>query len=159
MKGLIYSSLSALLLATTTGVMPPVTNPAQAQMRLNFNAPIITDSGVRGSNHFIRVAVLGMSLQDLMIALPEQMEKFEGVRVTDESGKEVPAKITVNQENVAINFAQPVTPNTDLKIELTNVQMRNPGGETLLYGLTAQRVGLRGQIPIGTALVYIIPRE
>jgi hypothetical protein len=155
MKGLFYTGLSALILATSTAVMPTVISPAQAQMQINANSPIITDSGILGSSHFINVAVLGMSLEDLMITLPSQMQDFESVRVTDQSGKEVPANITTNRDMVAISFAQPVVPNTSLKVEFTGVQMRELGGASLLYRITGQRVGLTGEIPIGTAQVSI----
>lgn len=158
MKSLINHSLSALLFATTTFVTPIMIPVAQAQMVFKFNAPIITDSGVLGSSHFIRIAVLGMSLEDLMISLPSQMQAFQGVKITDQTGKEIPANIAMNERNITITFAQPVTPNTNLKVELTGVRMV-PGTETtLLYGVTAQRVGIRGEIPVGTAIVNVPDR-
>lgn len=161
MKGFISGGLSALLIATSaSGLSLPIfAKSVQAQMVFNFSAPFITDSGVLGSNHFIKVAVLGMSLQDLTIGLPSQMEDFEGVRVTDSSGKVVPASISKNKENVTINFAQPVPPDTSLKVELTGVEMITRKGEILLYEVTAQRVGIRGSIPIGTAIVNVPDRS
>lgn len=158
MKSLIHNSLSALIFATTTVVTPIMIPSAQAQMEFKFSAPVITDSGVLGSSHFIRVAVFGMSLQDLMISLPSQMQHFQGVKVTDQMGKEIPANIAMNERSITITFAQPVTPNSNLKVELTGVRMV-PGTETtLLYGVTGQRVGLRGEIPIGTAIVNVPDR-
>ena len=158
MKSLIYHSLSALLFATASVATPIMIPAAQAQMVFKFSAPVITDSGVLGTSHFIKIAVLGMSLQDLMISLPSQMQPFQSVKVTDQTGKEVPANIAMNERNITITFAQPVTPDTKLKVELTGVRMI-PGSETtLLYGVTGQRVGLRGEIPIGTAIVNVPDR-
>ena len=157
MKGLIYGSLSALVIATA--LMPTFALKAQAEMVFKFSAPVITDSGVLGSSHFIKIEVLGMSLQDLMISLPSQMQPFQKVKVTDRSGKEVPANIAISKEKVAITFAQPVTPNTTLKVEFVDVRMGVGQEGTLLYGVTAQRVGLRGEIPVGTALVTIPSRS
>ena len=158
MKSLIHHSLSALLFATTTFITPIMIPSAQAQMVFKFNAPVITDSGVLGSSHFIRIAVLGMSLEDLMISLPSQMQAFQGVKVTDQTGKEIPANIAMNERNITITFAQPVTPNTNLKVELTGVRMVPGIATTLLYGVTAQREGIRGEIPVGTAIVNIPDR-
>lgn len=158
MKSLIYRSLSALIFATTTVVTPIFIPAAQAQMTFKFSAPVITDSGVLGSSHFIKIAVLGMSLQDLMISLPSQMQPFEGVKVTDQTGKEIPANIGINERNITITFAQPVNPETNLKVELTGVRLAPEAGTTLLYGVTAQRVGLQGDIPVGTAIVNVPDR-
>ncbi|MFB2835597.1 DUF2808 domain-containing protein [Floridanema evergladense] len=158
MKGLIYNSLSALLLATATVATPVMITAAQAQMVFRFSAPVITDSGVLGTSHFIKIAVLGMSLQDLMIALPSQMQPFQSVKVTDQTGKEIPANIAMNERNITITFAQPVVPETNLKVELSGVRIAPGTEKSLLYGITAQRVGLRGEIPVGTAIINLPER-
>jgi hypothetical protein len=159
MKTLLRGGLSALLLATTMGVMPSFTPNVLAQtaapMVFNFTAPIITNSGVRGSTHFIRIAVIGMSLKDLMIEVPSQMEGYDGVRVTDQFGKAIAAKIDLSKERVSIAFAQPVTPGGYLEVSFTGARMASPGGQTLLYSVTAERLGIKGEIPIGTARVEV----
>ncbi len=160
MKRLLRGGLSALLFTTTIGVMPSLTpivlaQTAAAPMVFNFTAPIITNSGVRGSTHFIRIAVIGMSLKDLMIAVPSQMEGYDGVRVTDQFGKVIAAKTDLGKDRVSIAFAQPVTPGGYLEVSFTGARMATPGGQTLLYGVTAERLGIQGEIPIGTARVEI----
>lgn len=165
MKGLIYGGLSALLLttATTASIAAPVpklqaeTVQPDASMVFNFSAPIITNSGVRGSTHFIRVAVIGMSLQDLMISIPSQMDRFDKVRIINEAGKEVAAKTNVSKERLSITFDQPVAPGGYLQVEFTGVQMATlaSSGDILLYGVTARRVGLTGDIPVGTARIQL----
>lgn len=165
MKGLIYSGLFALMLSTAPAALAESTNGTQAQaqagssMMFNFSAPMITNSGVQGSTHFIRVAVIGMSLKDLMISIPSQMEKFDGVQVIDQSGKEVASKINLGQDRVTIAFDQPVAPGGYLQVEFRGVQMRTSNDGILLYGVTGKRVGLRGDIPIGTARVQLPSRS
>ncbi|MBW4538284.1 MAG: DUF2808 domain-containing protein [Myxacorys chilensis ATA2-1-KO14] len=166
MKGLIYSGLFALMLTTAPAALAQSTNGTQAQlaqtessMVFNFSAPMITNSGVRGSTHFIRVAVIGMSLENLIISIPSQMEKFNGVRVIDQSGKEVPSKINLSQNRLAIAFDQPVAPGGYLQVEFREVQMKTSNDGILLYGVTGQRVGLRGDIPIGTARIQLPSRS
>lgn len=167
MKSLIYGGLSALLLTTATAAMAEPATRVQAQAALNetatamvfnFTGPMITNSGTLNSTHFIRVAVIGMSLQNLMVSIPSQMERFDSVQVIDQSGKEVPSKINVSKERLAIAFDQPVAPGSYLQVEFKGVRMTTSGGGTLLYGITAQRTGLKGEIPVGTARIQIPSR-
>ncbi|AFY47816.1 Protein of unknown function (DUF2808) [Nostoc sp. PCC 7524] len=161
MKGLISGSLSALILTTTsTAIAAPVNyeqinSQPSSQVALKINVPHITNSGIRNNNHFIRVAVVGMSLQDLMISVPSQMERFNGVRVRDKSGMDIAAKIEISQGNVSIIFEQPVAPGNSVEVQFTGVKMAVSTDKILLYGVTAKRVGLEGEIPIGTARIDI----
>lgn len=168
MKSLIYGGLSALLLTTATAAMAePVTrvqtqtalNETATAMVFNFTGPMITNSGVLNSTHFIRVAVIGMSLQDLMVSIPSQMERYDSVRVIDQFGKEVPSKINVSKERLAIAFDRPIAPGSYLQVEFRGVRMTSSGGDTLLYGITAQRTGLKGEIPVGTARIQVPHRS
>ncbi|MBD2037691.1 DUF2808 domain-containing protein [Leptolyngbya sp. FACHB-321] len=162
MKSLIYGGLSALLLTTATAAMAEPATRVQAQaplhetaMVFNFTGPMITNSGVLNSTHFIRVAVIGMSLQELMVSIPSQMERFDSVQVIDQSGKAVPSKVSVSKERLAITFDQPVAPGSYLQVEFRGVRMTTSGGDTLFYGITARRTGLKGEIPVGTARIQV----
>ncbi|UBF30322.1 DUF2808 domain-containing protein (plasmid) [Kovacikia minuta CCNUW1] len=166
MKGFIYGGLSALLLTTATAAMAEPVTKIQAQaaqtetgMVFNFTAPMITNSGVRGSTHFIRVAVIGMALQDLMVSIPEQMEQFDQIRVVDQSGRVIPAKTELSKQRLAVTFDQPVAAGSYVEVQFTGVQMRTLNEGVLFYGVTGQRVGLRGEIPIGTARVQLPVRS
>ncbi len=152
-------------LSTVTAAIAEPTTRVQAQfpqaetaMIFNFTAPMITNSGVLNSTHFIRVAVIGMSLQDLMISIPSQMEGFESVRVIDQTGKEVPFKINASKERLAIAFDKPVLAGASLQVEFNGVQMRSPNDGTLFYGVTGRRLGSQGEIPIGTARIQLPAR-
>lgn len=161
MKGLICSSLSALILTTSAAATAAPAKYEQSnsdtytvsQAALNVNVPHITNSGVRNNTHFIRVVVVGMSLQDLMISLPSQMERFNKVQIQDQSGKEIAAKTEVSKGRLSITFDQPLVPGSSVEVQFMGVQRRISSGNVLLYGVTAQRVGLKGDIPIGTARI------
>ncbi|MCC5635258.1 DUF2808 domain-containing protein [Nostoc sp. CHAB 5844] len=161
MKGLIYGSLSALILTTASTAIATPTNSQQlnssslSQVAYNVNVPSITNSGIKNDTHFIKVSVLGMSLQDIMISLPNQMERFSNVRIVDESGQEIAAKTEITKERLSIIFDQPVASGTSLEVQLTGVQTKILDGRVLLYGVTAKRSGLQGEIPIGTARIDI----
>ncbi|MBW4614071.1 MAG: DUF2808 domain-containing protein [Desmonostoc vinosum HA7617-LM4] len=163
MKGLICGSLFTLMLTTSAAAIATPVKYTQSdsdthkisQVALNVNVPHITNSGIRNNTHFIRVAVVGMSLEDLMILLPSQMERFNAVRITDQSGKEIAGKIEINKERLSISFDEPVNSGVSLEVQITGVQRRSGSGNILLYGVTAKRVGLEGEIPIGTARIDI----
>ncbi|MBX9257710.1 hypothetical protein H1Q63_27940 [Desmonostoc muscorum CCALA 125] len=167
MKGLIFGSLSALILTTSAAAIATPVKYQQSnsdthtvsKIAFNVNVPHITNSGARNDTHFIRVAVVGMSLEDLMISLPSHMEHFNKVRITDQFGIEIAAKTEINKERVSINFDQPVNPGGSVEVEFIGVQRRIPFEKILLYGVTAKRVGLNGDIPIGTARVDIADKS
>ncbi len=175
MKKLTRLVLPACLSILTTGVlgtiaqaMPVISGPNSIQpiadypriaSTLELNAPTIVSSGVEGSHHFIRIAVIGMSLKDVMVSLPEQMERFDNVQVRDQMGKTIPAQVSVVNHRATFNFEQPVSPGMTIEVSFNGVEMRGAGGENLLYGVTAERVGLMGEIPVGTAQVHVPNRS
>ncbi|BDI20425.1 hypothetical protein ANSO36C_62270 [Nostoc cf. commune SO-36] len=163
MKVLLFGSLSALILTMSATALATSVKDHQSnsdthilsQVNFNINVPHITNSGIRNDTHFIRLAVKGMSLQNLTIFLPSQMERFNGVRITDQSGKEITAKMEISKERLLITFDQPVATGGSLEVELIGVRRNSLGGNILLYGVSGQRVGLMGEIPIGTARIDI----
>lgn len=166
MKRLLYGGLTALLLTTATSVMAQQTTSLQgavaqaetSSMIFNFSAPIVTNSGLLGNTQFIRVAVIGMTLKDLQIAVPSQMERYDSIHVIDQTGKEVGAKISSSKDHVGITFDQPVAPGGYLQVEFVGVRMSPVNDGILLYGVTGRRVGISGDIPIGTARIQLPPR-
>ncbi|BAY10737.1 DUF2808 domain-containing protein [Calothrix sp. NIES-2098] len=161
MKGLLFGGLSALILTTSAAAIAAPAQyenldmQGQSQIAYTISVPHITGSGVLNNTHFIKVAVAGMSVQNLMVTLPYQMESFDKVQIKDQSGREIPAKTQINQQRLTVTFDQPVSPGDAVEVQFTGVRTRIPGSKTLLYGLTAQRVGLQGDIPIGTARIDV----
>lgn len=161
MRKLICGSLFALILTTSAAAIAApakyekLDTQKQSQIAYKISVPHITGSGVRNSTHFIRVAIAGMSVQDLMITLPYQMERFEKVQIKDQSGREIPAKIQLSKERLAVTFDQPVAPGGSVEVQFTGIKTNIPGSKILLYGITAQRVGLQGDIPVGTARIDV----
>jgi Protein of unknown function (DUF2808) len=159
MKGFIFGALSALILTTSAGAIASpakyeqLNTQAQSQTASTIKVPHITGSGVSNNTHFIRVAVDGMSVQDLMITLPYQMERFEQVQIKDQSGRDIAAKTQSTKGRLTITFDQPVAPGNSIEVQFAGVRSRISSVRTLLYGVTAQRMGLQGDIPVGTARI------
>ncbi|UBF30051.1 DUF2808 domain-containing protein (plasmid) [Kovacikia minuta CCNUW1] len=177
MKRLIYGGVSALAfaIAASSVGLPASARPAittghsdssvplvmsgETAMTFNFTAPFISSSGIRGNVHFIRLAVVGMSLRDLMVSIPSQMENYQSIRVINQTGQDIPAKISVDKRRVAVLFDQPIPQGSYVELMFTGVQMNTSGGDTLFYGVTAEREGITGEIPVGTARVHIPSRS
>lgn len=155
-----FGGLSALLLATSTispvlASAPTIAPVAVDSMAFNFTAPFISSSGLLNDNHVIRVMVIGMALEDVMVSIPSQMRKFSRIQVTDGSGKEIAAKVTVNQKQAAIAFDRPVESGQLVQINIVGAETAQEEGEILLYGVTAKRAGLQEEIPVGTARIQV----
>jgi hypothetical protein len=71
---------------------------------------------------------------------------------------QVASKVTLSKGRVAIVFNQPVAPGGYLQVEFREVQMQKLSDGTLFYGVTGKRVGLQGEIPIGTARIQLPSR-
>jgi hypothetical protein len=138
--------------------LPPKVVAEADQMVFNFSTPFISSSGLLNDHHFIRIMVIGMTLEDLIISIPSQMAKYDQVRITDQSGKAVPAKITANKKQITIAFEQPVSPGRTLEVDISGVDTTEERDATLLYGVTAKRADIEGEIPVGTARIQVPSR-
>jgi hypothetical protein len=149
--------LKQAILLTALG-LPFISIQAHAQMaamEFRFNSPLISYSGLQGSSHLIRVAVMGMSLEDLNITLPPEMEAYQSLQVMDQQGNPIPAEIKRTGSQVNIAFEQPVAPGSYIQVRFNGLRMTTVGGATLLYAVTAKRTGIDAYIPVGTAIVEI----
>lgn len=124
-------------------------------MSFNFSAPFISSSALRGDHHIIRVTVVGMSLNDLDVSIPKQMASFDQVRILDESGRAIPAKIDTSQSQVKVQFDQPVQPGRTVALDISGVNTQSERGSILLYGIMGRRGEIRDSIPIGTARIQV----
>ncbi len=134
-------------------VSPETTH--SSNMSFSFSAPFISSSGLRGDHHIIRVMVVGMSLKDLEVSVPQQMASFDRVRVRDESGRTIPAKIDASQSQIKVQFDQPVQPGRTVALDISGVNTNSERGSILLYGVMGRRGEIRDSIPIGTARIQV----
>jgi|GEM_PF-437783 len=153
MKKLLLSALPLLLIASAT--VPPA---QAASFKRDTKATQIVSSGaipndanLTNSSHYFAVKVQGNELSQLTIDFPEDLMITDGIRVTDNSGKKVDAKINVNNKQATIDFSQPVAVGTTLKIALRGVTNNSTTGHarTWLYPVNSRSVGLQSDIPLG----------
>ncbi len=92
-------------------------------------------------------------LTELSINVPRTItisNDIKYIKVTDEKIQEINANISVNNRNIHIVFAEPITSNTKLIIEINNVQ-KQFFTNSYTYQLFAKVVGINAEIPIGVA--------
>ncbi|HIK18312.1 MAG TPA: hypothetical protein IGS53_23915 [Leptolyngbyaceae cyanobacterium M33_DOE_097] len=158
-----YIGVLGFLMAGTLAPSGIASSPAKVplisanQMVFSFNSPFISSSGLLGDHHVIRVMVIGMSLESLSVSIPSQMSKFDSVTITDETGKNIPAKIVKNgNRQLMIAFNQPVETGKTLELDISGIKtLQDEQGSILLYGVTGKRTGIDEEIPIGTARIQV----
>jgi hypothetical protein len=152
---LLASFFTALAISST--FLPFATSQAQAQMTMRFTTPFVTDAGFLGAGgdkHFITVAITGFALESATVALPLDMARNLTAKVVDQKGKEIASTTKVSPDGITINFAEPVKPDAYVTIQLSGVDMSSMGGR-VLYRVSTQLQGIKGEVPIGSAMVSL----
>ncbi|AFZ10435.1 DUF2808 domain-containing protein [Microcoleus sp. F8-D3] len=153
MKKLIYAATFTVMLASNA----PATIAGGA-MR-NANISHLVHSGAhpnsarfQGATHHFEVHVQGISLSALAIDLPEDVKMRSGIEVTNQSGQKIESQVSVNNRKATVVFAQPVSPDTTISIDLRGIH--TPGySRNWGYALTGKMVGINADIPLGTVLI------
>lgn len=153
MKTRLIKTIAVIALASgISSVDIPV---AEAQVSMKFTAPFISDSGItraRNDVHFITVNVTGFPLEALLITLPEERKSLEGANVLDQSGKEIQTNVKIDKGEITVSFPEAVKPESRITLQLLGVGTRF-AGSARLYQIRAMKTGIRGTLPIGTAMI------
>lgn len=103
-------------------------------------------------NYSLKVHVMGQEVSALMVKPQDAVRLSQNITVFDQSNKPIAATISMNGKTATITFAQPVKPDTVLRVDLRNVQ--NPGAmPTALFSVSSQVAGLNSEIALGTIQV------
>lgn len=151
MKKLIYATAFTLVLAST---VPSAwaSNPNDANItHLGKSAAIPIDSLVPDATHKFDVHVQGKALSKLVIDIPEGVS-VRGIKVKNKSGQQIPATVSINGRKATVAFAEPVAPGNSLTVFMNGVDGPDYG-QTLNYQVSAKKVGMNGNIPLGLARV------
>jgi hypothetical protein len=133
---------------------------AQAAGPSDAKVPHLTSSGPDPNNprhshlgnYIIRVHVTGRSLTQLMIEAPSGVQLSKAITITDQSGKPISATVSLNGQKATLAFAQSISPDTTLEIDLKNVKTPlDP--PTWFFSVSSQLSGLNVEIPLGSARI------
>jgi hypothetical protein len=153
MKKLI-SAVAFALIATSLPAIAWVNGKSNypESTHLFDSAAIPSNARFQNANHRFKVHVQKKPISELSIYLPEKVSLSKDIEVTDETGQKIDAQTSVDSGKATIAFAQPVSPDTVLKVNLRSV--KTPGFEqNWLYRVYSKPVGLTAEIPLGTAEV------
>ena len=153
MKRLIYATTLTLAIVS----LAPVAQAFGSIRDANF--PHLGNGGASPNNaraisatHYFEVHVQGKALSELSIDLPEGVSIPKEIKVENQSGQKIDAKVSVNNRTATIAFAQPVSPETMLSINLQGVNTSGYG-KTWIYQVYGKMVGLTSQIALGPAWI------
>jgi hypothetical protein len=153
MKHLIYAT--TLILAIVS--LAPVAQAFGTLRDANF--PHLGNGGATPNNarllnatHYFEIHIQGKALTELSIDLPEGVSIPKKIEVKNQSGQKIDAKVSVNNRTATIAFAQPISPETTLSINMRGI---NTSGysKTWVYQVYGKMVGLTSQIALGPAWV------
>ncbi|HEY9771614.1 MAG TPA: DUF2808 domain-containing protein [Coleofasciculaceae cyanobacterium] len=116
------------------------------------SAAIPSNARIQNANHKFKVHVQKTPISELSIYLPEKVNLSKDIEVTDGTGQKIDAQTSVDSGKAAIAFAQPVSSDTVLKVNLRGI--RTSGFEqNWLYRVYSKPVELTAETPLGTAEV------
>ncbi|MHC0067252.1 DUF2808 domain-containing protein [Nostoc sp. UIC 10890] len=111
--------------------------------------------------HTLRVHVPknSKSVSQLKIQVPNTVrwsDNTNDVVINEDNGRKINTNVSVNGKTILLAFAEPIVPNTKLKIDIKNVKQPFLGNGPV-YHLSANLVGTNAEIPIGVARFRINP--
>ncbi len=92
-------------------------------------------------------------ISEITIQVPEVVNwsnKAKDIVVIDGKGKEVKHNVTIKDKNIILRFVEPISPNTELEVDINNVK-RVTLGNGPVYRLSAKFVGSDIPMDIGVA--------
>ncbi len=146
-------------LSAATATIVLLVFSAAAQASSKAKVPHLAGSSANSNNtrfqpgnYSLKVHVMGQELSALMIEPQATIRLSQNIQVMDQLNKPVAATVSMNGQTAMISFAQPVKPDTILRVDLQNVQ--NPNAlPNALFSVSSQVVGLESEIPLGTIQV------
>jgi hypothetical protein len=116
------------------------------------SAAIPSNARIQNANHKFQVHVQKSPISELSIYLPEEVSLSKDIEVTDGTGQKIDAQTSVDSGKATIAFAQPVSPDTVIRVNLRGIRTSGVA-QNLLYRVYSKKVGLNAETPLGTAEV------
>ncbi len=156
-------------LINTLALTLAMTSPFSAALASNPNDAIISHIGnssatpnqsvFSDATHQFEVHVSGKEISELAIKLPEGVSINSGIEVKTNSGEKVPAAVSVDEGKARLIFSQAVAPGSTILVSMKGVKtpFYASNGYTWHYKVSATKVGMKEEIPLGLAQVQIYP--
>lgn len=144
--GLFLASFSAPAWAVTTiqDAPAPYLTTSRSVPR-NARAPF--------AKYQLGLNVAGYKVSQITIGIPELMTVGK-VSVRGADGQVIEASTTVEDRTAVIKFAQPISPNTQLKIELSSVRTLSMVNRVWLLPIAVRKAESANDLSIGMARIH-----
>ncbi|AFY35426.1 DUF2808 domain-containing protein [Calothrix sp. PCC 7507] len=153
MKKLICFSTLSLAIATMS--LPSVAQGQQAQY--SPSAPRISSTNGYMDAHMISVYTGDQPLSFITVRPPDFISVGDRIQINDQSGQAIESNISREGNIIRVNFAQPIPPQTTLKITFADLSLSSgvvPIG-VYNYEVAGGYPGFRQEIPYGLARVQV----
>lgn len=154
MKPLIYVTAVGLLLTTSIAIARAAGVPKDAKVpHLTTTAAIPRNPRVPFAKYRFGLHVSGYPLSQLTIGIPERVRVSGSITVTDQSGQDIESSTAFEGNTAIVTFAQPVAPDTTLKVTLNGVRTSTLSSQTWLFPVAGRGVEMTADIPLGIARI------
>lgn len=150
MKRLIHSIVLALAIASCTSTAYGSTMIKTKSFPYVVGAVQFPQNKTTLVRHSFRMQIPkgSSAVSQLTIDVPKGLAVKNDINVSDQSGKKIVANIADNGRTITIAFPQPISPGTNLNIDLNRVSILE-ASNAWLYPVFVRLVGLNGEIPVG----------
>ncbi|MBF2014830.1 MAG: DUF2808 domain-containing protein [Rivularia sp. T60_A2020_040] len=160
MKNILISTAAILT------IVVPIGNAIAQPANVTSNFARITNfsefpKGIRHwstPRHTLKIAISQQSnaVSQIMIEAPNNIVLDDNIDISNQSGEKINAEITIDDNKKAtLTFSQPVSPGTNLTIEMNKVRkLRATRGE-MLYRVFANFVNSNQAVPVGIARLRV----
>ena len=150
MKELIYVTALTLVFASSvpTAQATGALRDAKAD-HIVHSAAYPNNAPVPSATYHFALHVVGNALTQLLINLPENISINQGIEIRDQSGQKIDATVSVTDTKAIIVFAQPVSPDKTLEIDMKGIRTSTPQSHVWLFPVSGRSVGMTANIPLG----------
>nr|MDZ7980256.1 DUF2808 domain-containing protein [Aulosira sp. ZfuVER01] len=159
-RTLTYTAIFALSMA----VLVPATYANPTPQSSNFPHVLSLGEFPQGIRHWrilrhtlkIEVPQNSKAISQLIIEAPANIVLRESIDVSEESGKKIAAKVSIQGKKATLEFAELITPETTIVVEMKNVKKTAATSGDKLYKISAIFADMNTELPIGVAQLRVI---
>ncbi|GBE93751.1 DUF2808 domain-containing protein [Fischerella thermalis CCMEE 5330] len=152
------------IFALTMAVLVPATYANSTPQSSSFPHVISLVESPQGIRHWrilrhtLKIAVPENSkaISQLIIEAPANIVLRENIDVSEESGKKIAAKVSIQGKKATLEFAESVASGTTIIVEMNNVKKTAVTTGDKFYKISTIFAGTNAELPIGVAQLRVI---
>lgn len=152
------------IFALTMAVLVPATYANPTPQSSNFPHVISLVEFPQGIRHWrilrhtLKIAVLENSkaISQLILEAPANIVLRENIDVSDQSGKKIAAKVSIQGKKATLEFAESVARGTTIIVEMNNFKKTAVTTGNKFYKISTIFAGTNAELPIGVAQLRVI---